>query len=281
MADEIKPPRAEALALQALAELVGKLADVARDRFHRADRLGEGAAHLDQLLRTDGLDWLGDLAGRLVKAAAELRTEAEREGRARLRQQVADVLEAELPEAANHIGREAQGGDRKGSDIARGLARLGHVAGPSVEAREGMGRAPAVGDGGADAKTDAAELLEQRGKHRSFVAIQVIRAGGVDDDSVWRIGGDDWRETPEHPQRQPIERLRVPGRIGVLNHQALDQRLGLRRGHADAKTCGMGCHVRRQHHPSPPFPAHQDQRRLRRRRCIARLPPDPIVGQGR
>ena len=28
---------------------VGKLADVARDRFRRADRLGEGAAHLDQL----------------------------------------------------------------------------------------------------------------------------------------------------------------------------------------------------------------------------------------
>jgi hypothetical protein len=107
VADEIKPPRAEALALQALAELVGKLADVARDRFRRAEGFSEGAAHLDQFLRTDGLDRLGDLAGRLVKSAAELRTEAEREGRARLRRQVADVLEAELPEAANHIRREA------------------------------------------------------------------------------------------------------------------------------------------------------------------------------
>ena len=177
VADEIKQPCAEALALQALAELGGELADVARDRFRRADRLGEGAAHLDQSLRTDRLDRFGGMAGRLVKSTAELRTEAEREGRARLRQQVADVLEAELPEAANHIGREAQGGDRKGSDIALGLARLGHVAGPRAEAREGMGRAPAVSDGGAGAKTDAAELLEQRGKHRSFIAIQVIRAG--------------------------------------------------------------------------------------------------------
>src|SRR5258708_38433853 len=87
VADEIKPPCAEALALQALAELGGELADVARDRFHRADRLGEGAAHLDQLLRTDGIDRFGGMAGRLGKSTAGLRTGAGRQGGARVRQQ--------------------------------------------------------------------------------------------------------------------------------------------------------------------------------------------------
>ena len=39
--------------------------------------------------------------------------------------------------------RERQGGDRKGSDIALGLARLGHVPpGPRAEARRGHGPRP-------------------------------------------------------------------------------------------------------------------------------------------
>ena len=89
------------------------------------------------------------------------------------------------------------------------------------------------------------------------------------------------REMPEHPQRQPIERLRVRGRIGVLNHQALDQRLGLRRGHADTQARCLSGGISRHHHAPLSVSAHQNQRRLRRRRCIARLPPDPVGGQGR
>ena len=109
----------------------------------------------------------------------------------------------------------------------------------------------------------------------------MISACGVDDDSVRWIGGDDRGEALQHPERQPLQRFGVCGRIGVLDHQALHQRLGLARGHADAQAGGLGCGVRRQHDPPSPIPAHQDERRLRRRRCIARLPPDPIGGQGR
>ena len=146
MADEIEPPRAEPLQLERLAELGGELADVARDGFRRADRFGEGAADLDQLLRTDRLDRLGDLAGRLVKAAAELGTEAQRERRARLRQQIADALEAEHAKAVDQIGREAQRRDRKRRDIGGGRSRLGDEGRARREARQRMRRAPGVGD---------------------------------------------------------------------------------------------------------------------------------------
>ena len=54
MADEIEPPRAEALLLQGVAELGRELADIARDGLRRADRFGEGAANLDQLLERIG-----------------------------------------------------------------------------------------------------------------------------------------------------------------------------------------------------------------------------------
>ena len=63
-------------------------------------------------------------------------------------------------------------------------------------------------------------------------------------------------------------------------HWLRHQRLGLGRGHADTKASGLGGGVRRQHHAPPPVPADQYERRLRRKRCVARLPPDPVRGQG-
>ena len=112
--------------LSKLSQSTGQasLPDVAPDRFRRADGLGEGAAHLDQLLRTDGLDRFGGMAGRLVKSTAELRTpkrsaEGARGCAARTSRRCA---RSRAPESSNKIGRGAQGGDRKGSDIAGGLA---------------------------------------------------------------------------------------------------------------------------------------------------------------
>lgn len=89
------------------------------------------------------------------------------------------------------------------------------------------------------------------------------------------------RKALQHPERQPFKRLGVRLRVGVLDHEARHQRLGLGRGHADAQAGGLGGGIRRQHHPPLPVPADQDQRRLRRRRSVARLPPDPVRGQGR
>ena len=92
-------------------------------------------------------------------------------------------------------------------------------AGRALEARKGVGRAPGVGDGSAGAKADAGELLDQGREHGGLAAMQMIGAGGVDDDPIRRIGGDDRREPLQHPKRQPLQRFGVGGRIGVLDHQ--------------------------------------------------------------
>ena len=111
--------------------------------------------------------------------------------------------------------------------------------------------------------------------------MQVIGAGGVDDDPTGGIGRDDRREALQHPEGETGEGLGVGGRVGVLHDETRDQDLGLGRGHADAKAGGLGCGVRRQHHPPPSFAAHQHKRRLTRRRRVAGLPSDPVRGQGR
>ena len=114
-----------------------------------------------------------------------------------------------------------------------------------------MGCAPGVGNGRAGAQADAGELLDQDRERRGLSSVQMIRAGGVDDDSV--------RDRPRRSGRSAaasrapaLQRLGVCCRIGVLDHQAPHQRLGLGRGHADAQSSGLGRHVRRQDDPSSP-----------------------------
>ncbi|MBL7661102.1 hypothetical protein INQ28_32960, partial [Escherichia coli] len=75
--------------LKAFAELRNKLADVTGDCLGCADRLGEGAAHLDEIGRPNRLNEFGRNAQGLVQASAEFRAEAKRERRARLRQKIA------------------------------------------------------------------------------------------------------------------------------------------------------------------------------------------------
>ena len=146
-----------------LAELGGELADVARDRLGRADRFGKGAPHLDQFLRTDGLDRLGDPAGGLIEAPAELGAEAQRQRRTRLRQQIANAVEAEDAKSADQIGREAQAPrSASGAISCAALPGSDTKPGRGVEARKGMGCAPGVGDGGAGAQANASQLLDQR-----------------------------------------------------------------------------------------------------------------------
>ena len=99
------------------------LPDITRDGLRRADRFGEGAADLDQRFGADRLDRLGDPAGGLVEAAAQLGPEAQRKRCARLRQQIADAVEAEHAETIDQIGRKPQGDDRQAADIGRGLPR--------------------------------------------------------------------------------------------------------------------------------------------------------------
>jgi hypothetical protein len=118
---------------------------------------------------------------------------------------------------------------------------LRHQAQPWVEAGKGVGRAPGIGNGRAGAQADASELLDQDRERRSLSSVKMICACGVDDDSVRWISRDDWGEALQHPEREPLQRFGVGGRIGVLDYPALHERLGLACGHADAEASGLGC----------------------------------------
>lgn len=64
----------------------------ARDGLCRADRLGKGPTRFDAGIGPDRFDRFGDPANRLVRTPAELDAEAQRQGRARLSKQVADLI---------------------------------------------------------------------------------------------------------------------------------------------------------------------------------------------
>jgi hypothetical protein len=138
---------------------------------------------------------------------------------------------------------------------------------PRIKASKGMGCAPSIGNRRTGAQADARELIDQDRERRRLSSMQMISACGIDDDPVRRIGSDDRGEALQHPEREPLQRLAVRFRIGVLDHQALNQRLGLACGHAGAEASGLGRHVSRQDDAPSSVPAHQDQRRLRRRRA--------------
>ncbi len=111
--------------------------------------------------------------------------------------------------------------------------------------------------------------------------MEMVGAGGIDDDAIGQIGRDDRREALEHPKRQPIDRFGIGRRIGILNDEPGHEHLRLGGGHANAKAGGLRRRVRREHHPPPSVPANQHERRLSRRRGAAGLPSDPVRRQGR
>jgi hypothetical protein len=72
------------------------------------DRLGEGAADLDQGLGADRLDRLGKATGRLIKTPAELGSKTQRQRCTRLRQHISHAVKAEDMKSADHVGRQAK-----------------------------------------------------------------------------------------------------------------------------------------------------------------------------
>ena len=168
VAEKVEAPGAEALRVERRAELGRQLADVAGDRLGGADRLGEGAARLDQVGRADRLDRLGQLAEGLVEAPAELRAEAQGERRARLREQVADPLEAEDAQVRRHRLRQPEGCQRQGRQHRGAMSGRRDEGRPRGMAGQRMSGAPAVGDGRAGG--DAGQGQPRRPARRAWPA---------------------------------------------------------------------------------------------------------------
>src|ERR1700677_3746502 len=107
----------------------------------------------------------------------------------------------------DQTGRQTERRDWQWLDVARRAPRLRHWARPRVEAGEGTGCAPGISNSGAGAQAHASELLDQDCEQGGLSSEQMIRADGIDDDSVRRISGDDRGEALQHPEREPVQRL--------------------------------------------------------------------------
>ncbi len=84
---------------------------------------------------------------------------------------------------------------------------------------ETVGRAPAIRDRGSSCDAGDIKPFDHVREHCRLAAMQMVGAGGVDNNTVRRIGGNDRRVAAQHPQRQPIERRDVGQGGGVLDHK--------------------------------------------------------------
>lgn len=136
---------------------------------------------------------------RLVEPSAELGTEAKRQRRARLRQEVADPLEAEHAQIVGHGGWQAQRFQRQGGDDRRTMSGCCDETRLREIASEGVRSAPTVGDGCARGDAGHGNAPDQRIEHRLFAAVKVIRARGVDHDTVGAVHRNDRGKALQDP----------------------------------------------------------------------------------
>lgn len=113
MAEPVEPSGARPGPLQLGAEVVDQAPGVARERFRRADRLGEAALDDRPLRLEDGRDRFEHPAEGLVEPSPDLRSEPQDQGRPGLALQVENGLEPQATEALRQIGREPEGRDRE------------------------------------------------------------------------------------------------------------------------------------------------------------------------
>ena len=166
--------------------------------------------------------------------------------------------------------------DRQMAGSHAHLARPADKGRPRRKARQGMGCAPGLGDRGARGEAGRAKALHHVGKHRRLAAMQMVGAGGVDNQAVGRIGGDDRRVARSAQSASRSSAAASPSGSASRTMQIPDQRLRLARRHADAQASGTRRRIGGQHDTPLPVTADQDERRLRRRRGVAQIPSEAI-----
>jgi hypothetical protein len=108
-------------------------------------------------------------------------------------------------------------------------------------ARQRVRCAPSVGDRAARADADAGQLVDQGGEHRRLAALKMIGARGVDDDPIGLIRRDDRGKALEHPKCEPVERLAIASRIGLLDQESGNQHDSLTHaGNPSLRSAGAG-----------------------------------------
>ncbi len=119
--------------------------------------------------------------------------------RARLFQQVGNGLEAQRIEIGKDRLRQAQGVDGQDQYPLSAVARRYDQGRITRETGQRVGRAPAVGDGGARGDAVGSQMIQQIAYQTLFAVIEMGAAGNVEDQPVGRIAGDDRRIALERP----------------------------------------------------------------------------------
>jgi hypothetical protein len=87
-------------------------------------------------------------------------------------------------------------------------------------------------------------------------------SGGIDHNSVRRIGGYDGGVAPQHPQRQLVERRNVSLRVRISDDETRNNNLRLGHRHANAQAGPLRGRIRSQHHMPPSLASGENERRI-------------------
>jgi hypothetical protein len=188
---QIQPAGAQPPLLERGAEQDHQLAQIAVDGLGRGDRFGEDAPDFDDVRRTDRLDRFGSPAERLIEPPADKRTEPQRQRRSRGRLQIADTVESELAEPADHVRIEPQRRSREPCQHLGGPAGRNDGRLVGENARRRVGRSPGVRDGDPRPHPRRSEPLSDVSQHRRLAPVDVIGAGGVENQSVRGVRRND------------------------------------------------------------------------------------------
>ena len=191
--DEIGSAHAQPALLELINQLSDKAPDILVDRLGSPDRFCKGFADFNQLRRADWLNRLGNTTEHLVKAAADLRTEAKRQRRAWRVGKLADRLETEDSQVRDNLCRQAQQRYRQLLDGAHRLAGRNDDRLATDRPGAGMSRTPAIGDRHTGGELSRQELVGDFRHHGKLAALQMVGAFGIHDDAVAPIDGDDRR----------------------------------------------------------------------------------------
>ena len=213
---DLKKPRPLPAPLEQPIEIARKLLDGAEHVGFKRDRIGKTALHQRGRDRQTRLDRLVFATERLVDPADELNPEAGGERSARTLQHIGDVLEPDLRQRIDDLGRKSQRGERQRRDRCAHVGRRHQACFSFAEMRHREGTAERIGDRDPGRKTLRGEPRDQIATERLFATEQMRTTGDIERKTVGRREPDQRGEAVA-PVGDCVQQTLVRVRIGVFD----------------------------------------------------------------
>ena len=213
---DLKKPRPLPAPLEQPIEIARKLLDGAEHVGFKRDRIGKTALHQRGRDRQTRLDRLILAAERLVDPADELNPETGGERGARTLQHIADVLEPDLRQRIDDLGRKSQRGERQRRERCAHLGRRHQAYFSFAEMRHREGTAERIGDRDPGRKTLRREPRDQIATERLLATEQMRTTGDIERKTIGRREPDQRGEAVA-PVGDCVQQTLVRVRIGVFD----------------------------------------------------------------